>query len=276
MRKNLFCLTIPLLIIFTSAMAQRLPGTQTTSIRAPENVNTDGKIAEWKNKFQAYNNAAQIYYTIANSDTALYLVVQATDALTIRKIIAGGVTLSVSPVNSKSNKDAVAVTYPFFTKNNWPDIDLHNRPRIIIDTAVKIERIDSFIRASNFQLDNLSKKIKVKGIKALKDTLISVYNDTGIKAASQFDPRTAYNYELSIPLIYLGLSIDGQSSFNYQISLNGSNFAEGNTITEVKGGGTRITATGGSKLVPMADMQFIRSPVGFMGVCKLAKAIASN
>ena len=51
--------------------AQKLPNKQEISFQAPTNIKIDGKASEWNNQFLAYNNATDIYYTIANDDKNL-------------------------------------------------------------------------------------------------------------------------------------------------------------------------------------------------------------
>ena len=63
------------------------------------------------------------------------------------------------------------------------------------------------------------KLISVIGIKEL-DTLISIYNKNGIKAAGLFDNKNVYTYELAIPLKYLR-DTDNEMKFKYNIRLNG-------------------------------------------------------
>ena len=66
-----------------------------------------------------------------------------------------------------------------------------------------------------------SKEIKIKGMLSIADTLISVYNDVGIKAALLFDNKKACTYELAIPLKYLELVSSRSDSFEYHVILNG-------------------------------------------------------
>ncbi|MES2275758.1 MAG: hypothetical protein V4592_07040 [Bacteroidota bacterium] len=259
------------LILFTLSFAamqthaQKLPKIQEAGLRIPKNLKVDGKATEWKNKFEAYNNNTAVFYTLANDDNQLYLVVQATDPLVIRKIIAGGVTFKINPADKSA--EAVSVTYPLFSSKNWPAINLKDKPEVTKDSSVKSAQVDSFKRAINQRLNDQSKEIKVFGVKTLGDTLISVYNQDGIKAASLFDSRIAYTYELAIPLKYLGLS--GSTQFSYTIALNGSSFAEGTTIEDIEGG-TRLVWNGKAG-VTMGDMQFIRFPTSCSGVYTLAK-----
>ena len=83
--------TFAVSLICTSAQAQKLPNVQKDGVRAPANIRIDGKTTEWDNKFEAYNKATDVFYTISNDDNYLYVTVQATQAAIIRKIIGGGV-----------------------------------------------------------------------------------------------------------------------------------------------------------------------------------------
>ena len=82
----LFCIAI-------SADAQKLPTEQQVSLRAPAGLKIDGKATEWDNKFQAYNHHTDFYYTIANDDNNLYLIVQANEPAIIKRILKGGIAL---------------------------------------------------------------------------------------------------------------------------------------------------------------------------------------
>ncbi|GAB3923228.1 hypothetical protein [Mucilaginibacter myungsuensis] len=244
------------------SVAQRLPKIQETGLRAPANIKIDGRATEWGDKFQAYNNSTQVFYTLANDKDNLYLVVQATDQMVGRKIIAGGITFKILT----ADKGTILVTYPLFSSKNWPVIGLRDKADLLKEPAKNAARIDSFKLAANQQFSLRSKEIKITGGKGLSDSLLSVYNDEGIKVAAEFDQKLNYTYELAIPLKYLDLH---GNAFTYTLQLNGSSFAEGNTIEDIEGG-TRVNGISG-KLVPMADMQFMRYPTNCSGKYTLVK-----
>lgn len=246
------------------ANAQKLPKVQIASLRLPDNVKIDGKATEWDNKFQAYNTNTEVFYTMANDDDKLYLIIQATDQLVIRKIMAASITVSIDLSAADKSAHDVTVTYPVFDKKEWPNINLKNKPEITKNELVDRKRLDSFMNVANRELANKSKEIKVFGIKGI-DTSISVYNEDGIRAVSLFDHQIAYTYELAIPLKYLSLSLNGVARFSYNIKLNGSSSAEGSTIEDIPGG-TRVNGPG-----KMADMQFMRYPTDFSGSYTLIK-----
>lgn len=269
--KNLIIIKLALSVLLFSiisinTIAQKLPKIQQASLRAPLNIKIDGAINEWGNKFQAYNNNTDIFYTIANDDDKLYLVIQATDQLIIRKIFAGNITFAIKPIGEKNDEKAAAITYPLFSRKNWPNINLKDRPVVTKDSTISSKQVDSFMNAANIELSMRAKEIKMSGIKALEDTL-SIYNEEGIRAVSLFDHHLFYNYELAIPLKYLGLSVNNKSKFSYNIKLDGSDFAEGAIIEDIEGG-TRISSDGKS-MPSMDDMRYMRASTHFSGVYTL-------
>jgi len=242
-------------LTFSAAIAQKLPNVQQKSLRAPANVKVDGKATEWDDTFQAYNHATDIYYSIANDDDKLYLVVQAKERQFINKIIGGGVELTIQKSGKKSDKDGVTIVYPVFDAKDRPYVRggsgaggsvrtmtftgggggggniAMSAPASSIDAikvdggsasgaAAKMEG-DSIMNVYNQKLDNGSKNIIVHGIAGL-DTLISVYNEDGIKVGQRFNTKMVYTIEIGIDLKKLGLSAADASKFAYHIKLNGA------------------------------------------------------
>jgi hypothetical protein len=197
-----------------TANAQNLPNVQKVSLRAPENIKIDGKPTEWNN-FQAYNYNTNVFYTIANDDDNLYLVLKATDPDIINKIVGGGAMLTISKTG---NKDKISISYPVVdTKSSQLIFNLQNKKYVMPDTSAMA--VNAVMNSNNAILQKTFKSVVVNGIAGL-DTL-SVYNEKGIKAAGLFDTKKAYTYELAIPLKYLGLSVGQTSKFSYSIILNG-------------------------------------------------------
>jgi hypothetical protein len=257
-------------IISFTTIAQKLPKIQTKSLRAPNDIKIDGKSSEWNNKFQAYNSNTGIFYTIANNDDMLFLIIQATDALIIRKIIAGNITFTIN-TTGKINSNGVAISYPVLHKNNWPNINLKDKPIVNKDSTINSRQVDSFMYVINKRLTGKAKEIKVKGVLSIGDTLISVYNEYGIKAASLFDDKIAYTYELAIPLKYIDLPASTEQKFSYNIKLNGSTTAEGGKVQLIEGG-TLVTGVGSGNSHPSPeDMLIIGFATDFSGNYVLAK-----
>jgi hypothetical protein len=212
-----------------SASAQKLPNKQEIAVRAPVNVKIDGKITEWNDKLQAYNKATEVYYTMANDDNNLYLTMRATTSIIINKIMSGGITLAIDQTGKKNDKGAPAITFPVLEGGGRVSIGGSNVTSANIEGKMAVDRMesgrvkpnDSVAFAYNKRLGDNAKLIMVTGVKGI-DTLISIYNDTGIKARQLFDNNMAYTYELAVPLKYLGLDITNPQKFAYHITLNGS------------------------------------------------------
>lgn len=218
-----FKLTLSALLLgigFTAG-AQKLPNVQQASVRAPSSIKMDGKAAEWDYQFQAYNNATNVFYTLSNDDNNLYLTVRATDQSVINKILRGGITFTINTSGKKNEKGGASITYPIFGTDR-PRITFKNMPEIIPGNAVSVKRADSFMYANNAMLDAKSKNIITKGIPGV-DTVISVYNEDGIKAVEAFDNKMLYTCEFAISLKHFGLSVDNATKFAYNFKLNGIN-----------------------------------------------------
>lgn len=195
--------------------AQKLPDKQKISLRAPADIKIDGKATEWSNQFQAYNHATDIFYIMTNDDDNLYLTIQAKTQEVINKIVGGGITLAIQKSGKKNN---VSITYPAFNGHNGPGFRLRNHRGVIADTSAKAA--DSTMISNNKILEKNCKWIRVTGIEGL-DTLISVYNNDGIKAAGLFNSKKIYTYELAVALKHLGFSKNVAVKFSYHITLNG-------------------------------------------------------
>jgi len=207
------------------ASAQKLPNVQQAGLRAPDNIKIDGKAMEWNNQFRAYNKATDIYYTLSNNDENLYLTVQVIDPRIIEKTFAGGLTLTVKNPDKKNKTMPVMLTFPIIATTE--------RGALIHKIKDPETNIETELTGINNQLSTVLKEIHIKGITGI-DTIISVYNETGIKAVSKFDIKKAYTYELAIPLKYLQTCLDNDGGFNYNIRLNGLNLSS-MTIVSING-----------------------------------------
>jgi hypothetical protein len=242
--------------ICLTATAQKLPNVQPAGILAPADIKIDGKTTEWNDKFQAYNRATDIYYTLSNDDDHLYLTVQATIPDIINKIIGGGITLTIQKSGRKNDKDGISITYPIFTRDNRPSLGINRK--ISVDNGVtKTESsqdalTDSVIAVRNKQLADKSKYIGVIGIPGV-DSLISVYNENGIKTGQAINNKGAYTCELSINLKTLSIAANDASKFAYHITLNGM----GKPVMNIKiqnADGTTVTNSSAAQSPEVSDM----------------------
>lgn len=265
---NQVFLTLLVLIFCLSVNAQKLPNIQASSLRAPLSIKTDGKLTEWDNKLQAYNHSTNIFYTIANDDDKLYLTIQAKDALIARKIIAGAITFALT--GKKNDNESLSVTFPFLNDATKSTIGrLISEPVTAKDSAGKMKQADSLMYLMNNTLTSKAKEIKVTGTKAIEDTMISVYNNFGIKAIARFDNKKALTYELAIPIKYFEpYIINKPSKFFYHISLNGLLAA---TVVHQTNNGPVMVGSVPRGLGGASNYDLMVNPTDFWGEYTLAK-----
>jgi len=244
-------------LIFFIVNAQKLPNKQEASLRAPDSIKIDGQATEWNDQYQAYNKATEVFYSIANDDDNLYLIIHAVKSRIIEKMMEGGISFTVSPANKKDEGKKVTVLFPLLTMpTSWAV--LHNAGKTLTETQAPLfddkygvyRNKDSVLKAkpttsiglSNKTLTISSKEIKVSGINPITDEititnpkstyyrglplhahpfkLIPVNNHEGIKAMTQLDEKGEYTYELALPIKYLGLSVNDPQKFSYYITFN--------------------------------------------------------
>jgi len=272
-----------------SGYAQKLPDVQATGLIAPSGIRVDGKNKEWNDSFQALNKRTNIYYTIANDDTNLYVAIKSTDGANNTKIMAGGITFSVNPDGKKKEKESITLTYPVINRGNM------NRGggqgggrRMMMGTVMsgsgsqqqsKQQRDSMMAAMQRTQLAQV-KEIKISGFKNTTDTLISIYNEHGIKAVASVGADNAFFYEIAIPLAAFGLTKDSNTEFAYNIKLNGLQIpgldgGGGGSFVSVGGGGRG--GFGGGGFGPRGggnsgiDFQALISPTDFWGKYTLAR-----
>jgi hypothetical protein len=267
--------SILLTVCCLAAHAQKLPNVQAeTGLRAPADMKTDGKATEWGNQFKAYNHATDVFYTISNDDERLYLTLQATDPTIINKILRGSVAFSINTSGKKNDKGAPCISYPIFAASGRPSVGINKKS--MEQGIAKVDVVsDSVVAVYNRSLKEKSKFIEVTGIAGL-DTLISVYNSDGIKAAQLFDNRMAYTIELAIDLKLLDLSANNTPKIAYHIALNGVNLVNLNKSADGNPARTVVAVTSSPVLDSKISLNMAMSaqsfaPTDFWGEYILAK-----
>lgn len=264
-------LLLPVLFFALTASAQKLPKVQTTSVAAPANIKIDGKTTEWNNKFQAFNRNIEVYYTLSNSATKLYLTIQSNEDRIIRKIVSNGITLTIM-ADPKQNKDGLAVTFPVYPKTERPAYFNIKNPYVEVrDTNINNAMADSVMNAYNATLDARFKTIGVIGESTIPDSTISVFNTEGFKAAARFDRKLVYTYELAIPLSYIKFAADKPGTFKYTLQVNGPPgevrvVDNGRRMVYTAGDGTEVNIG-----YPGPNNLAFSNPTNFSGEYTLAK-----
>ncbi|MDB5114818.1 MAG: hypothetical protein JWQ79_310 [Mucilaginibacter sp.] len=227
-KKSVLLVMILLSFFSIKSVAQKLSNIQLNSLRLAANLKIDGKATEWDNKFQAHNNATELFYTIANDDNNLYLLIRADKPRIIQKIISVGVTFVIDVSNKRKIQDPqnITITYPQINVNNGMLIIskagakaeiITSLPETLRDTSSTLTITDSLINVANMLFTSAAKTIKVKrGLRP--DSSISIYNEERIRVGASFDKGT-YTYELLIPLKFLKLTSNDIQEFNYNVRL---------------------------------------------------------
>jgi len=256
--------------------AQKLPDAQEVNMQAPANIKIDGKATEWNDTFAAENKRTELFYNIANDDKNLYVIIKSVNSTVVNKIMLGGITFTVNAQGKKREKDGSSLTYPVINRANRQQGGragggqgqarqqggFQNRTQQTAqqrDSAALVQR--------KAQLAGV-KEIKVSGFKAITDSLISIYNEYGVKAVASFDQKGAFVYEIAIPLSILELSTTSTKEFVYQIKLNGlsnMNFGGGGggNFGGGGGGGNRGNFGGGNFGGGGGGGQDLMSPTDF-------------
>lgn len=223
-----------------------------------EGVKVDGNLKEWNDNFQAYNKATKLFYTVSNDDKALYLVVKSTDMQTSNKIAAGGITLAINTEGKKKDKDVYSLTFPVVAANANGGFGgmggfgggrggAGGAPGGVVVVGgfstgpggpggMRNFTPDSATLAANHKKTiEAAKEIKVFGFKDVTDSLVSIYNEYGLKAAIGYDAQGNYTYELAVPLKLLNLTADGKA-IAYNIKVNGMAMPDFMRRIEANGG----------------------------------------
>ncbi|WP_295654954.1 hypothetical protein [uncultured Mucilaginibacter sp.] len=239
----LFNLTAIFLFVCFAAQAQKkLENVQQGSVVAPEKVKIDGKFGEWEDTFAAFNKTTKLFYTLSNDGKNLYLVVKCTDAINNTKIMGGGVTLTINTAGKKKEEGAYSVTFPIVARANMRGL---RRPRGANQNTVQDSASLADAAAARKTVISSIKTIGVSGFKDITDSVISIYNEYGIKAAANYDDQANLLFELSIPLSLLNISADNPKEFAYNIRVNPIQMGNGNFGGGNRGGGDAVRVGGG-------------------------------
>lgn len=265
MKKMLFFV---LSLFAANAFAQKLPDIQAISLNAPAGIRIDGRPTEWNDTYAAENKRIEAFYTLANDNNNLYLILKPANSAVAGKILAGGITFTINTAGKKREKDAFSVTYPVITRSRNLNArsgggqrsgggfsgGRNQQTQQQRDSASLVQRKAALATA---------REIKVSGFKEITDSLVSIYNEYGLKTAANFDSKGDLIYELAIPLQLLGLTAGDGKELMYQIRLNGLNMESYGGISMGSGGGGRAMSmrTNGSG----QNFQDMMSPTDFWG-----------
>ncbi len=218
----LITFSLPLCI---NAFGQKLPNKQSAAVRPPSSIKIDGKALEWGNSYKAYNTATEMYYTLSNDDENLYLITHIDQKNAIfNRVLTGGMTIIL-----KTKNEHLSLRYPAF--KILPSFKGPKKGEVVSG-----KDDDPIIVDNNRVFKEEAKLIEITGLKDV-DSVISIYNERGIRVASSFDAQQGYTYELAIPLKHLDLNVKKNQSLliSYQIIINGgkSKYPESRNISNL-------------------------------------------
>lgn len=229
-----------LLVATILSQAQKLPDIQNSKMNVPQGLRIDGRLQEWNNTFAAENKRTELCYSIANDEKNIYLAIKSGSQNAVAKIMAGGISFTINVKGKKKEDDAFKITYPIITRNigRAAGGQGQNRQRVGQNRSEQTQQQRDSITLvqRKTQLAGI-KEIKAFGFKDIPDSLISIYNEYGIKAAATIDDLGAYCYELAIPLAVLEISGIDSKEIAYQIKLNGRPEGGGNFAMRTNAGG---------------------------------------
>jgi hypothetical protein len=268
----------------TVSQAQKVNELQEVSIFAPHAIKIDGKNFEWKESDFSVNKRTDLSYIISNDEKNLYLIIKSTNLTNNSKILAGGITFSVNPDGKKKEKESITLTYPLPAQNQRRQggggVRVMGMP-MGGGGPQDVKQRDSFMVARQKTQLAAAKEIRIKGFKNTTDTLVSIYNEYGIKAFANIEKDNSFFYEVAIPLEALGISVDAPREFAYNIKLNGLQMAgfDGgrSVVVGAPGGGRGNSGGGGGGRGGFGggrggiDFQAMISPTDFWGKYTLAK-----
>ena len=262
--------------------AQKLPNKQERSVWAPPNPKIDGQTDEWNNKFEAYNRATEVFYTIANDDNYIYLIAQAVSPRIAQKILEGGVTFRLT--TNKHNTDWISITFPLISKKDNQPIIYNSQKKRVMAKDSNINKVlnDSILLLTNKLLKNNLKHIRINGITGddITDTVeinpsnenyflglpmhqkndryLLINNNDGIKTAAEFTRSRALNIKFAIPLKFFNSKGIKLNKIWYGVKLNGrmdtnGKLSPGYVVTYKFGQGGKVLSTSDEDLNNATD-----------------------
>ena len=201
--KYLLVLSLSVFIFSSQPARSQKKAELITSLWAGKPILIDGKLNDWNDNLSLYNDAAKLYYNIANDDENIYLAIKNGSPESLTRILARGISFSA---NIENKKIPAMVTFPLLDRTPGKKLNETEPPEPEEIQRRILERI---------------KQIRVDGFKEIIDGGISLYNTYGIKAAAAFDSKNNLIQEIAIPIRLLGIEPGRTEPITYGIRING-------------------------------------------------------
>ena len=208
MRSTFLLLTLIVFVVCSSSFAQKNE-VQTNKYLA-DGIKVDGDLKEWGDSLETYDPETMLHYNVGNDQTNLYLAIQSSDPVTIRKILTYGFSFAV-------NKEAKKKASPTIT---FPVID-----HIAVRSAMPATK-PSGSKNETIKLNQLiiskTKGIRVDRIKEMLDGTISLNNEYGLKAKAIITDSNTLKLELAVPLRLMDIPLNYNETFACHFKVNGA------------------------------------------------------
>lgn len=198
-----------------------------------QKIKINGLLEEWPNLQN--NKSTGTFYQFYSDQKNFYIALRFTDDTYIKKVIAGGLTLSINTEGKKNVKDAYQITIA--------PVEDYRTTRQFTSTPIKI---DSATQAHRKEVLTKMKELQLVGFTEIPDSIISIYNTYGIKISAKADDKGSLGYEISIPLEQLKMTADKKSDIAINVQFNAVNFRSNRTANASAGGGNMARIGGNS------------------------------
>lgn len=266
-------LGICLLSIFSLALqAQKNKvANGTGSLAAPKEMRIDGKDKEWAEAFAVQNKSTGTAHILSNDAKNLFLVIRSLNHQSVTKILSGGITFSVDPTGKRRNKGSRSLTYPFMgVRKGNKEVDVagvsaRKSEGANVSNMPSAKEMDAIMVSLNRKRLTAAKEVEVNGLANVRDTVVGIYNDLGIRIFAEIKDDNSFFCEIAIPLKSLGLDA-GSPEFAYNIRLNGLP----ESGSPAAGASATVAVSPGGNGAAM-DFQDLMSPTDFWRKYKLHK-----
>jgi|GEM_PF-3183871 len=176
------------ILVAGNLYAQEVPVVQKGNMWV-DDIKIDGEINDWGKSLNAYNPDLKSWYSIANNDKYLFLAFKKEEF--VNKIFtSNGLQFYINPGQKESINGACMIKFPVTV--------IDKRPVIREDW----------------------KEIEVNNIPGIPDSIISIYNQYGIKIGWKQVGDSPFIFELRVPLELVGVT--APDSFAYNLCLMGT------------------------------------------------------
>ncbi len=148
-------------------------------------VKADGIPNEWSKPLKHYDTNTKIQYTFSNDWQNMYICIRATDDITQKKILRGGMVVWIDTTGK--NKERTSITYPL------PDLTTKSEP----ENERSNQDGDSYRPKRKFHNDH--NEMQLNGFKPPVGGLVPLQNVDGIYVNLNVDSLDILTYEAVIP-----------------------------------------------------------------------------